>query len=207
MYSVQLLSGLKSYIDSIVEDDTLKTSENSTLVDTYIRMGLDQLCYYANPQFKKTQSISTISFTTKVGSLPSDYFYHDRSIPQVCVISSQELPLVFVEKKSLFVNASATFEPMYTLIGSSIYVSHDLTLDFEYHKRPTMIDDSTEKNDFEEFLYASLAYYVIGSLQNKEQASDEEKARSFQNYLRFYKEIGASDPKKLAEGKIAVSAA
>jgi len=206
VYNTQQLDGLKDYINALLEDPELISTTNDTLINTFIRNGLDEMAFNGDPQFLKNRTTFNLVFVGLIAPLPANYFYNMRPLPQEATIGTILVTMTYAEEVGGLLFANATYNPMYTIQGTNVQISHTVAnFDLEYYKRPEMLEDSVNKNDFAPHLYDSLADFVIGRLLSQEQSTDEEKARALQFFIKFYKVIGAPRVEEKSEQQVARS--
>lgn len=205
-FNTKRLDGLKNYIGDLLEDPELVSTLNDSLIDTFIRNGLDEASFNADPQFIKARTKENLVFTGLTAPLPSDYFYNRRQLPQRATVGGTLVTMTYALEPGQLLFANATYNPMYTITDEVVEVSHTVDdFDLEYFKRALMLTTGIDRTDFFDQIYDSLADFVIGRLLSQEQATDEEKARALQYFIKFYKVIGASRPEEKAEQQIARS--
>lgn len=205
-FNTKQLQGLKDYVGALLEDPELVSTLNDTLLDTFIRNGLDEAGFNADPQFIKARTRALLIFAGLFAPLPTDYFYNRRPLPQRATVNSILVTMTYATEPGQLLFANATYNPMYTITGETVEISHAVdSFNLEYFKRPVMLDNTTNKNDFFDHIYDSLADFVLGRLLSQEQSTDEEKARALQYFIKFYKVIGAPRPEEKAEQQIARS--
>lgn len=201
-----LLATILATIGNIIDDSTAIGAEYDTdEVETLIFEGLKEMAIFGAVQNVYLNTSASIAITTKSGSLPADYMYHDIGKVMECAKTALIEPITQEFDRGLFDRGDKAGRNYFLIEGKSMKVnSGDITaVTFEYIKTPTMLTTSSITNEFEPRMYNFLPHYVIGKLYLRNNSESEQKQMAMHHFVQFYKLIGLPSFKERAEVAVA----
>lgn len=196
-----ILANQKLLINALIDETAITSLYTDDMLDTVILDGLKEMAIHGAPQNVYLIKSESVAITTSSGDLPATYLTHNPNALMECTNGGNTEIIQQVYDREQFRLGKLDGRNYFLIEGKTIKVNNETitAVLFEFIGQPTMLDESTNEDDFEARMFNILPHYVIAKLFLRDNSEDDQKKRAMYHFIQFYKLIGSPNFQELAE--------